>query len=65
MSGRVGSFGRRGHLAAPTYTLPRNNWFLVKILLILDVNNDQNINFVILPQVLRVSVKWEKGINAL
>ena len=47
------------------YPLPGNNWLLVKILLILDVDNDQNIHFVILPQVPEFSVKQEKGTYAL
>ena len=47
------------------YPLPVNNWLLVKMLLILDVNNGTNINFVILPQVPEFSVKREKAANAL
>ena len=52
--------GEWGHLAASMYLLPGNNWLLVKILLILDVNNGQNIHFVILSQVPEFSVKLEK-----
>ena len=57
----VSSTSRRewGHLAAP-YIRSLETWFLVSMLLILDVNNGHNINFVILQVVF---CKWGKGKN--